>query len=86
LGRAAKTSGHSGQGARPPGRPGPSRGGERGRVLAWLTFAVAILVLASPLKLAWARPALGWTFPFVLWLGVIALGIFLGRGDDGDGA
>jgi hypothetical protein len=46
--------------------------------MAWLAFAVAALVLASPLKLVWARAALGWTFPFFLWLAVIVVGALVG--------
>lgn len=47
--------------------------------LAWLAFALATLVLASPLKLAWARSALGWTFPFLLWLAIIVAGALVAR-------
>ena len=74
-----KSAGTPGHGAR---RWSPAR---RGR-LAWLAFGVAVLVIASPLRLAWARSVMGWTFPFILWLGVIALGVALGVShDDGDG-
>jgi len=53
--------------------PGQRPGRTLGKPIAWLAFAVATAVLASPLKLAWARASLGWTFPFVLWLGIIAV-------------
>jgi hypothetical protein len=68
-----------------PGHRARRRRPSRGGVFAWLAFGLAVLVLASPLRLAWALPALGWTFPFFLWLGVIGLGAALGGGDD-DGA
>ncbi len=47
--------------------------------MAWLVFGAALLVLVSPLKLWWARPALGWMAPFILWLVLIVLGVWLNR-------
>jgi len=49
------------------------------RALAWLSFGVATLVLASPLKVWWARPAFGWLLPFGLWAAVIGLDAWLSR-------
>ncbi len=67
----------------------PHTGNHRPRIgrgpLAWVSFAIATLILASPLNLVWARPELGWVFPFVLWAGIIVLGALLarrGRDDD----
>ena len=60
-------------------RMNPHTGNHRVLGLSWLSFAVAVLVLASPLKLAWARPALGWMFPFLLWGVIIALGAVAAR-------
>jgi hypothetical protein len=73
--------------ARTPDQRARSRRPPRGGLYAWLAFGVAALVLASPLRLAWARAELGWTFPFFLWLALIGLGVALGRDheDDGDG-
>ncbi|HTE53905.1 MAG TPA: hypothetical protein VK698_23780 [Kofleriaceae bacterium] len=51
----------------------------RSRALAWLGFGAAVLVLASPLKLLWARPVMGWMAPFLIWLALILLGAWLGR-------
>jgi hypothetical protein len=41
--------------------------------LAWLGFAAAVLVLASPLKAVWTQASLGPFAPFALWLALIAL-------------
>ena len=71
-----RTSGHRAL------RRRPARGGR----FAWLAFGVAVLILASPLRLVWSSSALGWTFPFFLWLALIGLGVALGgRQYDGDG-
>lgn len=52
----------------------------RSRAVAWLGFGVAVLVLVSPVKLWWARPAMGWMTPFLLWVALILLGAWIGRG------
>jgi hypothetical protein len=56
----------------------------RSRAVAWLGFGVAVLVLVSPVKLWWARPAMGWITPFLLWIALIVLGAWTGgrRGRD----
>jgi hypothetical protein len=40
-------------------------------VRAWVVFGAALLVLASPVKLVWMRPQLGWLAPFAVWLALI---------------
>ena len=50
------------------------------RTLAWVSFGGAILVLVSPLKLAWMRPEHGWLFPFGLWLAILVVGALVSRG------
>jgi hypothetical protein len=51
----------------------------RSSAFAWLGFGAAVLLLVSPLKLWWARPALGWIAPFAIWLLLILLGGWLSR-------
>jgi len=36
-------------------------------------FGLALLAVASPLRLSWAREGRPWYTPFVLWLAIIAL-------------
>ncbi len=47
--------------------------------MAWLACGTAVLLLASPLKLLWARASLGWFVPFVLWGVLIVAGAVLAR-------
>jgi uncharacterized membrane protein len=51
-----------------------SRNETRARELSLLAFGVAVLLLASPLRLLWARDGTHWVVPFGLWLGVVLLG------------
>lgn len=71
--------------ARTPADRAPRLGPAGGGRFAWLAFGVGVLVLVTPLRLAWARSVLGWTFPFFLWLGLIVLGAALGYGQDDGG-
>ncbi len=45
----------------------------RARELGVLAFAVSVLLLASPLRVLWARPDTHWLVPFGLWLGLVLL-------------
>jgi hypothetical protein len=45
----------------------------RSRELSLLAFSIAMLLLASPLRLLWARDGTHWLVPFVLWFAVVAL-------------
>jgi uncharacterized membrane protein len=46
----------------------------RARELSLLAFGIAVLLVASPLRLLWARDGTHWLVPFGLWLGVVLLG------------
>ena len=46
----------------------------RARELALLVFFLSLLLIASPLRLLWARDGTHWLVPFGLWLGVVLLG------------
>jgi hypothetical protein len=47
------------------------------RAFAWVICGAAVLLLASPLKLVWARAEAGWIAPFVIWAVLIAAGAWL---------
>ena len=51
-----------------------SRSETRARELSLLAFGIAVLLVASPLRLLWARDGTHWLVPFGLWLGVVLLG------------
>jgi hypothetical protein len=55
-------------------RDDQSRHETRARELSLLAFGVAVLLLASPLRLLWARDGTHWAIPFGLWLAVVVLG------------
>jgi hypothetical protein len=55
--------------------------GERARDLSLLSFGVALLVFASPLRLIWAAEGRPWYLPFVLWLLVGLLAFWVARAD-----
>jgi hypothetical protein len=52
----------------------------RHETIALAAFAVALLVFASPARLLWARPALGWAAIFVVWASTILLAFAVTRG------
>jgi hypothetical protein len=46
---------------------------------AWLTFGFGVLLLASPLRLLWARPgAPAWSV-FITWAVLVLAGVWLAR-------
>jgi hypothetical protein len=49
------------------------------KIVAWLAFGAAIVVLASPVKLLWARTSFGWTGTFGVWLLLIAASAWINR-------
>jgi hypothetical protein len=53
------------------------------RARSLLATALAVLVLASPVRLLWAHPSRGWSSVFVLWGGVLLLTAWVGRGPGG---
>ena len=53
------------------------------RARAALVGTLAVLVLASPVRLLWAHTALGWLAPFVLWGAVLLLTAWVGRARGG---
>ncbi len=50
-----------------------------GRDLGMLALAVALLALASPLRVLWLSDTTQWWLPFAIWGGVIALGAVAAR-------
>lgn len=44
-----------------------------------LAFGVATLLFASPLRRLWVDEGLGWTTPFLVWGGVVALTAWASR-------
>lgn len=46
---------------------------------AWLGFAAAVLVLASPIKAVWTHGGLWGAAPFALWACLIALAAWQSR-------
>lgn len=46
---------------------------------SWLTFGFGVLVLASPLRLLWARPGAWAGAVFVAWAGLVVAGLWLSR-------
>lgn len=53
--------------------------GERARDLSLLSFGIALLVFATPLRLIWAADGRPWYLPFVLWLMVTVLAFWVAR-------
>ena len=47
-----------------------------------LVFALALFLLVSPLKHWWAADGSPWLMPYLLWLGIIALGFLVQRWRD----
>jgi hypothetical protein len=52
------------------------------RDASWFVLALAILVLASPLRHLWAGDGCAWWLPLLVWLGIIVAGRVLDRGRD----
>jgi hypothetical protein len=44
------------------------------RDIGMVVFAVAVLALATPLRVLWLRDAGAWWIPFAVWCGIIVLG------------
>lgn len=47
---------------------------------SWLTFALGLVLLLSPLRAVWARPGAAASTIFVVWAGLVLLGWSLARG------